>query len=88
MDTFTIAYLIIVNIAGFVIMGIDKRRSRQRGSRIPEKLLFLIAVIGGGCGIYMGMWIFSHKTKKPLFLYGIPLIILIELIIVMLAVNE
>ena len=40
-------YLLIVNLAGFAAMGIDKNRARRKAWRIPESTLFLLAIIGG-----------------------------------------
>ena len=44
--TLMVLYLIVVNIAGFAAMGIDKRRAKKRAYRIPEANLFLLAIIG------------------------------------------
>ena len=88
MDKFTILYVLAVNVFALIFMGLDKKHARSHGIRFPEKLLFLVAAIGGSIGIYMGMWIFTHKTRKKLFLYGIPLIFAVQLIIVLIAINE
>ena len=88
MDRFTIFYLIIVNLLGLLFMGLDKKHARSKGTRFPEKLLLLIAGIGGSLGIYCGMWIFTHKNRKNKFFIGIPAIIAIQLLIILLAINE
>ncbi len=69
-------------------MGIDKKHARSRGVRFPEKLLLLLAVIGASPGIYAAMWIFTHKTRKKLFLFGIPVIMALQLMLFFIAVNE
>lgn len=74
-----IIYLVIINIAGFAAMGIDKYKAIHHRWRIPEKTLFLIAIIGGGIGSYVGMIIFRHKTKHIVFIYGMPSIIIIHI---------
>ena len=43
---FLFYYLIAVNVLAFVLMGIDKRRAKQNAWRIPEKTLFLPAILG------------------------------------------
>lgn len=67
-----------VNLVSFFVMANDKRISRKGGSpeRIPEGLLFFMATIGGGVGVYLGMLAFRHKTRKWYFQVGIPLLVL------------
>lgn len=69
-----IIYLISINIIGFFIMWLDKRKAIKGSWRIPEKTLFIITAIGGGIGTTAGMFVFRHKTKKLNFLIGFPLI--------------
>lgn len=69
-----IAYIIIVNIVGFVLMGVDKKRAIRGAWRIPEATLFGTALLGGALGCTLGMQHFRHKTKHWYFKYGMPLI--------------
>lgn len=80
-------YLLIINLVGFVQMGIDKRRSIQRRWRIPEAQLFLVAAIGGSIGSLLGMYVFRHKTKHKSFVIGMPLILIVQLVIIGFAVS-
>ena len=48
-------YLICINLLAFLLMGQDKHRARHRKWRIPEKTLFLTAILGGSIGSIMGM---------------------------------
>lgn len=75
------AYIFIVNIYGFIIMGMDKKKSLKRKWRTREKAFFITAFIGGALGIYMGMKVYHHKTLHKKFKYGIPAIILLNLAI-------
>ena len=43
-------YLLIVNVAAFAVYGADKLRARQGRWRVPEKTLFLLAIVGGSFG--------------------------------------
>ena len=73
------AWLVLVNVWAFALMGFDKRRSRKKGARrVRERTLFLSALLGGGLGAFLGMWMFRHKTKHWYFVVGIPLIALAE----------
>ena len=73
-----IIYLIIINIITFITYGIDKAKARKGAWRITEKTLIGLAVAGGSIGALAGMSFFHHKTRKPLFKIGIPVILLIE----------
>jgi len=67
----------ITNLVAYVLMWFDKRRSRKKGmDRIPEGVLFFIAILFGSIGVYLGMYTFRHKTLKWYFTLGIPLILL------------
>ena len=67
-------YLIVVNIIGFLIMLIDKKKAEKGKWRIQEKTIFIVTLLGGGIGTISGMYIFRHKTKKLQFTVGLPVI--------------
>lgn len=73
-------YFAVVNLLGFAMMGIDKRRAIKRLWRIPESTLFIIAIIGGSLGSILGMQVFRHKTKHWYFVYGMSAILLLQVI--------
>jgi uncharacterized membrane protein YsdA (DUF1294 family) len=75
-----VSYFIIVNLLGFALMGIDKRKA----FRIPEATLFMVAIIGGSIGSILGMYTFRHKTRHLKFVYGMPAILIIQLILLFL----
>lgn len=72
-------YVIIMNIIGVMMMGIDKSRAKRHAWRIPESTLFLISLLGGSVGSLAGMYLFRHKTKHMKFVIGMPLILLIQI---------
>ena len=63
-------YILIMNVIGFCLMGLDKHRARTRQWRVPEKILF-----GKGAALY----VFHHKTRHWYFVVGIPLILAAQL---------
>lgn len=74
-------YMLIMSIVGFVTMGVDKRKAINRGWRIPERTLILIAFIGGALGSFLGMHLFRHKTKHMKFIILIPLALLMNILL-------
>lgn len=57
-------YFLFINLFGFLIMWIDKRKAEKGRWRIPEKTLFIVTALGGGIGTIAGMYTFRHKTQK------------------------
>lgn len=75
-------YLLVINVIGFLIMGIDKAKAKADAWRIPEKTLFIIAFLGGALGVWGGMYNFHHKTRHWYFKYGIPCIVVVNILFV------
>ena len=72
-------YLLIVNVAAIAVYGADKRRAKQGRWRVPEKTLFLAALLFGGTGGTIGMFFFHHKTKHWYFRIFFPLLAIVQL---------
>lgn len=85
--TLIISYFIIINLVGFFIMGVDKRRAKKHAFRIPEATLFTIAIIGGSLGTTAGMYYFHHKTRHWYFAYGMPLILILQIALLVFIYN-
>lgn len=81
-------YLWIINLIGFIVMGIDKHKARHNNWRIREKTLIIISIIGGSLGMYLGMFTFKHKTRHLKFVIGIPIIILLQEILLFFYFNK
>lgn len=77
-----LAVIGIMSVVGFASMGIDKSRAKNDKWRIPEKTLFLIALLGGALGSVLGMQVFRHKTKHWYFAVFMPMILLVQIAIV------
>lgn len=82
MEKIVIIYLIAINIIGIIVMASDKSKAKHHAFRIPEKVLFLVAIIGGSAGIWAGMYMFRHKTKHWYFVVGMPAILALQVAIV------
>lgn len=75
-----VIYFFIINLFAIFLMKYDKVKAINNQYRVSEKALFLIALILGGIGIYIGMYLFRHKTKHVKFTVGIPLIIILNIL--------
>ena len=73
MPPILLLYLLIINLLGFILYGVDKAKSKGKGRRIPERVLLWVARLGGGVGCWMGMMLFRHKTKHDRFMALVPL---------------
>lgn len=78
MKQFFIAYLILVNAAGFLLMLADKHKARKNKWRVPEATLMGIAAIGGSLGSLVGMYTFRHKTRHKKFTIGVPALLVVH----------
>ena len=77
---FLLAYLVLINAGGFLLMLIDKQKARRGAWRIPEATLMGVAILGGSIGAIAGMRLFRHKTKHPKFYIGLPCILAAQII--------
>jgi uncharacterized membrane protein YsdA (DUF1294 family) len=73
-----------MSVISFFLFGWDKHLAVYKKSRIPELLLFMVAVFLGGFGALCGMIIFNHKTKNDLFLFGVPIATVIQVLLLVL----
>ena len=73
-------YLGLINLVGFLAMGIDKIKAKNNFWRTKEKTLFTIALVGGSIGSIIGMYTFRHKTKHKSFVFGMPTILVMQII--------
>ena len=73
--------LTVVNAVAFIMYGIDKYRARNGKWRIPEATLLMLAVVGGSVGAWLGMKVWHHKTRYRKFRYGVPAILLLQIVV-------
>lgn len=79
MKTAVLLYFAAMNLALFAVMGADKAAARAGRRRVPERTLLSLAVLGGSVGGILGMLLFRHKTRKPAFFVGYPVILALQL---------
>ena len=79
-------WLVLINLAAFLAFGLDKWKAKRKEKkpsvrRVPERTLFLLALLGGSAGALLGMRAFHHKTLHRAFRYGIPAILALHLLL-------
>ncbi len=75
-------YLAVINLVTFFMYGIDKWKAKKSKWRIRETALLGLAVLGGSIGAWLGMKVWHHKTLHKKFKYGVPAIIVIQLLLI------
>ncbi len=80
-DLLLMLYFILINVVGFILMGVDKKRARNDKWRVQEKTLWTVAWFGGALGNWLGMSYFRHKTKHKLFTIGTPIIMVLHIVL-------
>ena len=76
-----LVWVLAWTVIAFALMGIDKAKAKRHKHRIPEKMLFLSAILGGSVGALLGMKAFHHKTLHKTFRFGIPAILALQVLI-------
>ena len=79
MEKVILLWLAGLNLLAFLLCGIDKWKAKKGRWRIPEKTLFLSALLGGSIGLLLGMKVFRHKTKHKSLTIGVPAILVLQL---------
>ena len=80
--TILLVYLGAINVSAFTAFAVDKFRAIRDEWRIPEATLWTLSALGGAVGSLLGMYTCRHKTRKPAFMYGMPLLAAAEALLV------
>lgn len=81
MTKFILIYFIVINLIAVIFTVYDKIAAIHSKRRIRERTLFIVAVLGGAPLMYLTMLIIRHKTRHTLFMIGIPVIFILELLV-------
>lgn len=74
----SVAWLIAVSVAAVAATIWDKSRARRQAWRVPERTLWLFAALGGSVATYVTMRIIRHKTLHRRFMWGLPLLMVVQ----------
>lgn len=79
--------ILILSIFTFVLYVYDKSCAQNNLWRVPEFILLFTAASGGAMGAIAAMYLFHHKTLKPQFVYGVPLMIISQTLLLIIIAN-
>ena len=79
-----IFWFLAVNLLAFALCGWDKLAAKRGARRVPERRLLAFCALGGSPAFLLGMALFHHKTRKPKFAVGVPLILAAQLTLLLL----
>lgn len=86
--TVIVGYYILINLILYIAMSIDKKRAIKDGWRIPEKNLYLLAVLGGGVGGLIAMVTKHHKNKHLDFIMVYTVTAVLHFIVALLLIGK
>lgn len=72
-------YLIFISVIAVVITVSDKILSVCHKKRVSENMLMTISLLGGSIAMFLTMIVIRHKTRHKKFMFGIPLMVIIQL---------
>ena len=83
----TLIFILIISIVTAILFAIDKYRATKQYWRIPEAVLLFCSALGGAVGGIIAMCVCHHKTQKPIFYTGLPMIMIAQMLILILISN-
>lgn len=77
---YILIYFAVISVITAVVTFYDKKAAKKYPKqRVHEKILFLLAVLGGSVAEYLTMLKIRHKTKHKSFMIGLPIIIVLQI---------
>lgn len=74
-----IYYLIFINVFNFILFGLDKWFAKKKKNRVRNSTLLGFSILGGSIGALFGMYLFRHKTQTWYYVYGVPVIFIVQI---------
>jgi uncharacterized membrane protein YsdA (DUF1294 family) len=73
-----LAWVAVLSVLAFAACILDKAQAVRRRSRVPERVLLGLALLGGSPGLVVGMAAARHKTRKVSFLLRLGAILVVQ----------
>ena len=88
MEYILIYFAVISLITCFITIYDKKAAKKWTKHRIPEKILFFLAILGGRLAEFLTMLKIRHKTKHKRFMIGLPMIMILQVVILWLILTQ
>lgn len=75
-------YIFSINLITFLAFAVDKWKAKHKKWRIRESLLLGLSAFGGVIGGLISMYTFRHKTQTPIFKFGMPIILILQIAVI------
>ena len=82
-----LVYLGIINFITFTVFALDKVKAISGKWRYKIVTLLGLCFIGGSVGGLMSMYIFKHKTNVDYFTWGVPIIMIMQVVVTIFLTN-
>lgn len=79
--------IFILSVFTFAMYAYDKQCAQKDRWRVSEFVLLFTAASGGAIGALAAVYVFHHKTLKNRFVYGVPLMIITQTILLIILAN-
>ena len=63
-----LSWYLLINVLTFLAYAWDKRAARRHRTRVPERRLYLLELLGGFPMAWVAILTLRHKSRKPGFL--------------------
>ena len=86
MTEYFLIYILCISIVTAIVTAFDKKAAKKYPKhRVPEKILLLLAVAGGSVAELLIMLKIRHKTQHKKFMIGLPVIIVLQIAVIIIA---
>lgn len=75
-------YLFGINLLAGGLTLYDKWAAQKNSWRVKERTLLLVSALGGSLATLLLMRFIRHKTRRPKFMVGLPLIIALQIFLI------
>lgn len=69
----------VMGLLAFVVVAYDKHLAAFGLRRVPEFVVYILTLAMGAFGTLCGMIIFGNYTDKKLFVFGVPVVLVLQL---------
>ena len=81
-DVLILLWAAAISLTAVVITAKDKLAAQKGWRRTPEATLLWIGFFGGAAAMLLTMKLIRHKTRKPKFMIGLPLMTVLHVLLI------